>query len=163
VISDALAAAILDDCALPLARSHMHEVRIKADEGRAWLRLVRQGAARRSNQSDHVVVTLVDGGLEARAEVYVPPERGLEGLVGLFAAMADQWRGWSGEKQWGSLEGELSLTCSHDGLGHVRIAVELQPDMRDESWAVRAVLVVWAGSLEQTARTLGAYVASLPG
>jgi hypothetical protein len=92
-------------------------------------------------------------GLEARAGVYVPPGHGgLDGLDSLFVTMADQWRGWAGERSWSSLEGELSLRCTHDGRGHVKVAVDLRPDLLGESWTARAVLVVWAGSLEWIAQ-----------
>jgi hypothetical protein len=142
----------------------MDQVRIKADEGRAWLELARPAAAQGSRHEDSVTAMLVHEGLEACAGVYIPPGHGgLDGLDSLFVTMADQWRGWAGEKSWNSLEGELSLSCTHDGLGHVKVAVELRPDLLDESWTARAVLVVWAGSLGQIARSVSEFAGSVPG
>jgi len=143
----------------------MDRIRIKADEGRAWLELTRLAAAQGGGWEDSVTAALVHEGLEAHAEVYIPPGpgHGLDGLDSLFVAMADQWRGWAGEKSWGSLEGELSVSCTHDGLGHVKMAVELQPDLLGESWMARAVFVVWAGSLERIARSLSEFAGSVPG
>jgi hypothetical protein len=141
----------------------MDQIRIKADQGRAWLELTRLAAVQGGRQEDSVAATLVHEGLEARAEVYIPPGHGLDGLDSLFVTMADQWRGWAGEKSWGSLEGELSLSCTHDGLGHVKMAVELRRDVLDESWTARAVFVVWAGSLEQVARMLSEFAGIVPG
>lgn len=141
----------------------MDQISIKADQGRAWLELTRLAAVQGDRQEDSVTATLVHEGLRARAEVYIPEGQGLDGLDSLFVTMADQWRGWAGEKSWGSLEGELSLSCTHDGLGHVKLAVELRRDVLDESWTARAVLVVWAGSLERIARSLGVFAGSVQG
>jgi Family of unknown function (DUF6228) len=141
----------------------MDRIRIKADQGRAWLELTRLAAVQGGRQEDSVTATLVHEGLEARTEVYIPPGNGLDGLDSLFVTMADQWRGWADEKSWGSLEGELSLSCTHDGLGHVKMAVELQRDVLHDSWRARAVFVVWAGSLERIARGLSKFAGSVPG
>lgn len=137
----------------------MDQIRIKADQGRAWLELKRLAAAQGGRQEDSVTATLVHEGLEACAEVYIPPGNGLDGLDSLFVTMAEQWRGWAGEQPWGSLEGELSLSCRHDGLGHVRVAVELRRDVLEESWRARALFIVWAGSLERIARSLSEFAA----
>ena len=59
----------------------------------------------------------------------------------------------------GSLEGELSLSCRNDGLGRVRMALDLQRNVLEEAWRARAVFVVWAGSLEPIARSLSEFAA----
>jgi hypothetical protein len=75
-------------------------------------------------------------------------------LAALFADMAGQWEGWPGSKTWTSVEAQLSLSCSHDGLGHVRIVVELRPSLYETSWLARGVLVLDAGSLHDSAHSV---------
>jgi hypothetical protein len=40
-----------------------------------------------------------------------------DGFGDFFEEMAANWRGWSGEKQWSSLEGEFILRSHSDRLG----------------------------------------------
>lgn len=70
----------------------------------------------------------------------------------LFADMARQWSGWSGELVWESSERELVLRCSHDGLGHIAIRVELRSGCMPDDWRVEATVMAEAGQLEAIAR-----------
>jgi hypothetical protein len=65
----------------------------------------------------------------------------------LFADMARQWSGWTGDLKWESLEGELILRCSHDGLGHISIRTELCSGHMPEDWRVAATVTTEAGQL----------------
>jgi hypothetical protein len=56
----------------------------------------------------------------------------------LFDEMAREWRGWSGTKEWASLEGELSLSCTADGKGHVDIAIDVRESVYVDKWQLRA-------------------------
>jgi hypothetical protein len=62
-------------------------------------------------------------------------------LDSYFGALAEDWRGWEGERGWEALG--LRLAARHDGLGHVALDVTLddQPGWT-ERWSVRATLVV---------------------
>ena len=66
------------------------------------------------------------GGMVMRAisaEVRVGHEVILGGagdLVDFFQAMYDDFRGWTGERVWMSLEDELRITAWHDGHVHLR-------------------------------------------
>ena len=71
--------------------------------------------------------------------------------------MAAEWRGWKGEKKWESLEGELSLTCTSDGLGHVAIQVDLVTDPMRE-WRGGGRIVVEAGQLGALANAAAEFV-----
>jgi hypothetical protein len=62
--------------------------------------------------------------------------------------------GLARQQDWTSVEGQLSLSCSHDGLGHVRIVVELRPSLYETSWLARGVLVLDAGSLHDSAHSV---------
>jgi hypothetical protein len=89
-------------------------------------------------------------GLEARTRVSLADHPEEKPMAPFFWELAREWKGWTGEKKWSAYEGGLSLSCVHDGLGHVRITTEL----RDPSWtwAVRADLALEAGELETVAR-----------
>ena len=49
-----------------------------------------------------------------------------DGLGKFFEELAALWRGWTGSKVWNSLEGEFTLKCNHDGLGHVTVDASLR-------------------------------------
>lgn len=70
----------------------------------------------------------------------------------LFANMARQWGGWQGELEWSSLEGELTLRCSHDGLGHVSIRADLRSGPMPDNFRVIATVMADAGQLEELAK-----------
>jgi len=72
--------------------------------------------------------------------------------------MSRHWQGWSGVKEWQSLEGELSLACTTDGLGHVYIAVTLQPSLDAETWKVHGTAMVEAAQLDGLAEAAKRFV-----
>lgn len=61
-------------------------------------------------------VEIADPTIRAVSRLYA---YGCEALALLFDEMAHDWRGWSGTKEWASLERELSLSCTADRKGHV--------------------------------------------
>jgi hypothetical protein len=67
----------------------------------------------------------------------------------MFCAMADEWRGWKGEKSWQDLEARVSLSGEVDSTGHVRLAVELEG--QDYESKLRVVIEYEAGQLEEMA------------
>ena len=91
------------------------------------------------------IAELSGHGVSARRRVYAYRPHG--GFDGTFKEMSAAWRGWEGEKTWRSLESELQIVSTHDGLGHVKIAVELRMNSKAD-WRVRGVLVVEAGQLD---------------
>jgi hypothetical protein len=92
-----------------------------------------------------------------RAEVRVYAY-GAQGLASLFEETAREWRGWKGVKAWESLEGELKLAATHDGLGHIGLLVEMGPPY--EEWKAQGVVALEAGSLDVPARRLSEFVAA---
>ena len=75
------------------------------------------------------------------------------GLVRLFDSLAKDWKGWNGNRDWETIEGEFKISCSHDGLGHIRMSVEIQQDFgSDEPWKLKAGLIVDAMQLDQIAK-----------
>ncbi|MBA2733704.1 MAG: hypothetical protein H0U54_12520 [Acidobacteria bacterium] len=81
--------------------------------------------------------------LSASLQVYAWNPCG-SGLEQFFEDLAANWKGWNGEKKWTSLEGELSLVCTTDSVGHISIEVTLF-----DGWNVRNVFYVDAGQLDQ--------------
>ncbi|MBA4031417.1 MAG: hypothetical protein C0478_11095 [Planctomyces sp.] len=69
-----------------------------------------------------------------------------------FAELAMRWADWEGELVWSSIEGELTLRCSRDSLGHISIRTELASGPMPDDWKVEATIVVEAGQLESISR-----------
>ena len=95
-----------------------------------------------------LTVQVEEGGLHATARVGLldgvePP------LSDLFDDMAANWRGWHDAKEWAAYEGGLRLSCTHDGLGHVAVSIELVAPA--DGWVIHAVIPVEAGQLDQIA------------
>lgn len=69
-------------------------------------------------------------------------------MADLLAETAQQWQGWTGSKEWRSLEGELAFVWSHDGLGRVTFLVTLDARL---VWRTEATIPVEAGQLGRIA------------
>jgi hypothetical protein len=95
---------------------------------------------------DSFVVHIEEPGLNAMARVI--NSEFIQGPEVLFSDMAQNWRGWSGEKTWHALNGELILAATTDSLGHITIRVQLQPTAGPESWRVVAHAYAEAGGLD---------------
>jgi hypothetical protein len=114
------------------------------------LKSTNSAAVLRLQWVDHeqLIATVEYVGLSASREVYtfmsgVPTQ--------LFDAMAREWRGWAGTKQWESLEGELKLTATRDRTGHITVQVDLH---RPGAWELRVWLTLEAGQLDRIAEQL---------
>jgi hypothetical protein len=94
-------------------------------------------------------VRVTDLNLSAACQVYAgyAPSH----PASLFADMAQQWQGWTGELAWQSLEGELRIRCTRDRQGHIFIGVELRPGQMPDDWRVFATVTAEAGQLEEIA------------
>jgi hypothetical protein len=79
------------------------------------------------------------------------------GLAVFMRDIANDWRGFDGERAYASTEGHLSLTCRHDGRGtvHCRVVIgRLSPP----EWSMAAGLEFGAGShLDQIADAVEAF------
>ena len=76
----------------------------------------------------------------------------------LFAEIATDWRGWEGKRTWSSLEGEIQLSATHDGLGTVALAVEIRSDVHVDAgylWSANGVLFLDGAHLIGLARQAG--------
>lgn len=101
----------------------------------------------RSHDSDYLAAEIRSAGLDATAKVstYLA-----NGFAAYFLRLATDWRGWSGQREWASLEGDLALTAECDRAGHVYLHVHLH-DGAPARWEVGAELVLEAGQLERLA------------
>ncbi len=57
-------------------------------------------------------------------------------LVDFFAELAQDWRGWSGTRDWRSLEGDLAISATSDDLGHCHLIFEIA-DGPLSSWSAK--------------------------
>lgn len=102
------------------------------------------------------LATLDCGGLRAEVSVYLPD--GSQDLAAKLRSSADQWRGWPGEFEWASVEGELTITWTHDGRGHVSFVAALMPPR--SKWTSSVVIVVEAGQLDRLAASAETFFAA---
>lgn len=72
----------------------------------------------------YLVAVLSVDGLSATKRVYLHPASGWRELEEFFAGLAADWRGWSGIREWTSLESDLSIEARHE-YGHVQVRVTL--------------------------------------
>jgi Family of unknown function (DUF6228) len=87
-------------------------------------------------------------------------------LADFFADLACDWRGWTGERSWRALEGEMAIEAWHDGRANVMITVTIKrPWMTfaKDAWSVRAVFTLEAGEqLSGVARDLATLLDGAP-
>lgn len=109
------------------------------------------------------VVTIAAEGLQTSRHVFM---FGFDwaALSAFFADLAESWKGWQGEKAWHSIEHDLEITATADGLGHCDLAFEVR-DGPAATWAVRVSEVrIDAGEdLSNLARGIAAWVPQMPG
>jgi hypothetical protein len=81
-------------------------------------------------------------------------------LASFFLDLAAHWQGWSGKKEWGSLEGELSFTATSDSTGHTSLAVRLRSGPYPYDWTLTTMLLIDAGQLEPIAKSMQEFLSA---
>ena len=129
---------------------------IKCSKDSSELEFSEREGLSRTDGSEYFLVTIRGHNLTAFSKVYAfdPFDNG---LTRFFEDIAKSWKGWNGEKKWISLEGELSLVCTADLLGHVAIEATLFYGF--DGWSVRNVFYIDAGQLEQLASDIKKFFA----
>ena len=96
------------------------------------------------------VAELAAGSVSARVEVYDHmPSRFRE----FFSGLAQEWKGWAGERHYESLEPMLKLSAKHDGKGFALFTLLLRAGARESfSWSVSQRLTVELGQLGKVAQ-----------
>ena len=75
-----------------------------------------------------------------------------QSLKKFFEELAENWKGLDGEKVWKSLEGEFTLVCTSDSLGHFAIKSTIRNDL--DTISVNTIYVD-AGQLDKIATEIG--------
>lgn len=70
-------------------------------------------------------------------------------LKKFFAELAENWKGFEGEKVWTSLEAEFAIACTSDKLGHFAIECTIRNYL--DKWCARNTIYIEAGQLEKIA------------
>ena len=70
-------------------------------------------------------------------------------LVRFFEDLAGNWKGFGGEKEWSSLEGEFVLNCTSDSLGHFALEVIIRNN--EDTRYARNTIYIESGQLEKIA------------
>ncbi len=94
-------------------------------------------------------VTVTGEGLSASAKIYAyqPYSR----ITTLFDTLAVNWSGWTGVKQWSSLEGELTLKCTSQKTGIIKLNITLLSGHYDDDWSIETKIYIEPNQLDKIA------------
>jgi hypothetical protein len=99
---------------------------------------------------EYWIAELSCGGLGASLRFY---DFAIKELGAFLERLAAEWRGWSGERSWSSLEGDVKLTATHNGLGTISVKACLRTEAAaHHRWSACAELVLDAGALDRITR-----------
>jgi hypothetical protein len=104
---------------------------------------------------DSYKVSICGSYCQGRASVYALE---VARLGEFFRDLALHWSGWNGEKQWQSIEGEVSLTAKTDRTGHVDFLVHMRSGPYPYDWRLTTTLLVEAGQLEHIAAQVERFI-----
>jgi len=102
----------------------------------------------RAGELEQFTVSVDAPNMSAVVKVYAFQARS---LAPFFADIAQSWRGWSGTKQWSSLEGEFELQAKADRLGHVTLGFTLRSGYDSHDWCATGAIELEAGQLDRIA------------
>ncbi len=123
---------------------------IKSSDNSAQFRLSERNGLLLSDGSEFYRVTLEDKDIVASSNVYAWNPFS-ESCLSYFEDLANNWRGWTGEKQWNSPEGEFNISSESDGLGHIAMKFKLESY---GSWSAQIILNLDSGQLEEVAQKI---------
>ncbi len=73
-------------------------------------------------------------------------------LSRFLAGLDADWRGWHGARTWHSMSNELTLQCTHNGIGRVTCLVTLRGMYGVHDWDASATIALDPGALADLAR-----------
>jgi hypothetical protein len=120
---------------------------IKCSTGNGELEFSEQEGLCQNNGSEYFRVTIRSQYMSAFTRVYAFDPFDYN-LTKFFKELAENWKGFDGEKVWESLEGEFKLACASDRLGHFGITVTIRNDL--DTLSIKTIYVE-AGQLEKIA------------
>lgn len=88
---------------------------------------------------------------------------GTKSLIDYFRDLSGAWRGWSGPKEWSDDGPNVSISATHDGIGHVKLGVTAESHSGwdgEGSWTVTVRVPVEPGALETVATKVRALLAT---
>ena len=85
-------------------------------------------------------------GLSAVSNVTAHYANCFDDLVAYIEDLAQNWQGWNGQKEYQSLQRELKLSATHDGVGHVRLEVTLKGRGDIDPWRTTVIVVTDPGT-----------------
>jgi hypothetical protein len=127
---------------------------LKSTQDGTELMLCERSNARDANGPESFVVSVKSQNLSAEVQVYGFMS---SGLPELFEKMSSSWRGWNGELEWASLEGEFSCAASCDSTGHVTLKYRLRQPYTGVHWELAGAVLIESGQLEGIAREMRAF------
>lgn len=87
---------------------------------------------------------------------------GTKSLTDYFGDLGAAWRGWSGSKEWNDDGPSVSISATHDGVGHVKLDVRAESHSGwdgEGSWTITVRVPVEPGALAMVATKLVALLA----
>lgn len=124
-------------------RKALVEAIIKSAVGRRQLRF-------HEINGDYFRVTVEGDGPEVTKGIYAYTDS--SGLADLFESCAKDWTGWTDDRFWESIEGDLRLEIYSSRTGQVTIKVRIRDTGGADDWDVRVPIFTEAGALEDISR-----------
>jgi len=103
-------------------------------------------------EGDYFKVAVGGGSVSAIKKVWGYTDTSF--LVDLFTSIARDWKGWTGERHWESIEGDLKVSASSDKLGHIRLETEIKNHDPEDDWRIQVPVYLDAGSLDTIAKSI---------
>ena len=101
--------------------------------------------------ADYLTVTVTGPEMSASRQVYAGWDGSFTALAAFFTGLAEDWRGWQGERVFESIEGDLRIQATHDG--HVNLRVLLWESTVPHGWRIEAGVRLDAGEALSRAAT----------
>jgi Family of unknown function (DUF6228) len=76
-----------------------------------------------------------------------------------FAGMARDWKGWSGEREYESLEHALKISAKHDGASSVWLTIQLRSGVSEDLWRASIEMSIELGQLPSVAKSAQEFTA----
>jgi Family of unknown function (DUF6228) len=67
-----------------------------------------------------------------------------DGLAVYLASLVDDWRGWTGTREWEALEHGMTISATHQGR-RVELVFTVRRDFKPDAWELRVPVIVSPG------------------
>jgi hypothetical protein len=75
----------------------------------------------------------------------------------MFEYMAKNWKGWSDELMFQTLENDFKISATSDLLGHVKLNIRIEEESISESWKSVVTINIDSCQLENIAQEMRAF------